>query len=593
MACALLVSTPAFAALGNDRYQLAATEKRLWLIESGTRESRCFTRTDKDPDQFDVLNVNGCIAQAVAIRDSLVILFDDHRIFESTEDGAWRPVRQLSYRRRPLRLATHDDELYAVVDAETALHFPLESPQPGLTGILTTSWYDHLMPQWWLVRRYGASWRRVLPSGLLTGQLTPTYPSPRFARTNTHYVIAARDTDGAKITTSWIPIDAPQLAQVRQLSVTGATDYWLLVSNHQLYLLVSSNDPTAANVQLYRAATESDGAQTWKPVTFKLPDLPLTDITRAIDAASFNQHLAFLLEDREQNVRLAFWLPTGQATETGFDVTQRIDDRDTAAKRGVTIHMIVTIIPLTLLALTLAFRHQALRTLPPLSPLVTQALFSQRLVGALIDLLPFVWAMAITLDLHVGNAFGDLLEWSFAGSEADQAAPINILIWWGASLFSYTIYMTVMECLTGRSIGKVLTRTQVVTVTLEKPTRKQLLLRNLTRPLELLPPWPLVIVIVLTLKRQRIGDTWADTMVITARRPSVKPPNHTVTFQKSNATDKQTTEPEPPGDDAPPADEAPPQNPAESDQPEQQPGESATENPPKEESSAGGNHRGE
>lgn len=538
-----ILSTPCLANLGNDRYGLAADEQRLWLIERGPRESRCFTRTVENPDELEVLNINGSLAQAVAVEDGLIVLFDDHRLFEFSANREWTPIRQLGQRKRPVRLSSQANVVFAVIDQQAALGIPFLIKPPGLSGILWHSTIELLPANWWLVQRVPTGWRKVGPTYLPSGTSETNRRAPAYVKTDASDLFAVRNSEGNTITTVEIPHDG-SAAAIKQLSVTGARKEWLIELNYQYFLLVASNDPTADSLQLYHY--EKNEAARWKPLSFSLPELAVRDITRVIDAISFNQHLAILIEDRAEKLRLIFWRPNGNPTEQAFDVTERITQRDQLASRGVTIHMLATIAPLTLLGLTLVFRNNVLRMLPPISSTYSLALFSQRLAAAMIDLLPFVWAMAFTLKLEVVTAFGDLLEWSFAGAESDLVAPSKLLIWWASSLVSYSVYMAIMESLTGRSVGKVITRTQVLTTTLEKPHWKIILLRNLTRPLELLPPWPLVIVVVLTLKRQRIGDIWAGTMVVTTRSGDSKPPDRTTSFDKS---EPEENPPEVPKDD--------------------------------------------
>jgi uncharacterized RDD family membrane protein YckC len=469
-----------------------------------------------------------------------------------TPEGQWSPLRQISMRERPMRLLSDETSVYALADPQAAQSFPLQHTAPGLASFSLRSSIESAPAQWWLLRQAGDSWQRVAPTGLACDSEHPGKAAPKACLTPEHLIIAAKDPQGDTIRCNWVSRSTWNLDSQQTLPAPAASNHWVLFSNRQVYLLIASNDPTTDSLTLLRAVSTQSGQQTWEAISLSSSKVPIAEITGVLDAANFNQHVALLIKDRDQNVQLTFIRPDGAATETGFDVAERIASRDTQSARGVTIHMLMTAVPLVLLAMTLAFRHQALRTLPPLSPVAVPALFSQRLVGALIDLLPFLWATAYTLNLEVGPAFQEFIAWSFAGAETDQPAPTKILIWWFASLGMHAIYMCVIEGLTGRSVGKIITRTRIVTTSLHKPTTWQIILRNLTRPLELLPPWPLAIVVVLTLKRQRVGDTWAETMVITTRPQVLRAGKHTIIFGNQESA-KDASSQEPPADSQPPS----------------------------------------
>jgi len=77
--------------------------------------------------------------------------------------------------------------------------------------------------------------------------------------------------------------------------------------------------------------------------------------------------------------------------------------------------------------------------------------------------------------------------------------------------FIFIGYYTLLEFLTGTTPGKALFRRQVVMVNGEPPDGTSSLLRNLFRPLDYILGYPLM---VLSKKKQRLGDMVADTLVV-------------------------------------------------------------------------------
>jgi uncharacterized RDD family membrane protein YckC len=155
-------------------------------------------------------------------------------------------------------------------------------------------------------------------------------------------------------------------------------------------------------------------------------------------------------------------------------------------------------------------RREAARDEPPIDPdMLPLASIGQRMLAGLIDAIPVVIAVAY----HQWNRLSIDGDDSIAPT---QMIPSTVLI--GFALF--LTHTTLSEVLTGRTLGKALCRLRVTTVDGERPTRKQLLTRNLLRVIDFaLNLLPLVLVAFHPL-RQRLGDLAAGT-IVTSTDPEV------------------------------------------------------------------------
>ncbi len=133
-----------------------------------------------------------------------------------------------------------------------------------------------------------------------------------------------------------------------------------------------------------------------------------------------------------------------------------------------------------------------------------------RFAAGLIDALPLLITVAVIVARSGIEALNQL----------DTARFVPILLAGAA----YVGHVTLLELLTGRSIGKMLFRLRVTTLTGSRPTIRAILLRNVIRVADLwLMGAPLILMLYSPLK-QRIGDIAAGTIVLNDRKvPTEKP----------------------------------------------------------------------
>lgn len=102
-------------------------------------------------------------------------------------------------------------------------------------------------------------------------------------------------------------------------------------------------------------------------------------------------------------------------------------------------------------------------------------------------------------------------------SEMNPENMPDILRWLPVSILgAYVVYTLVFELLLGSTPGKMAVQLQIVSTDFTVPSRRQLVIRNLVRLLEVnINMLPFVLVVVLfTPNRQRLGDMAADTLVV-------------------------------------------------------------------------------
>lgn len=140
---------------------------------------------------------------------------------------------------------------------------------------------------------------------------------------------------------------------------------------------------------------------------------------------------------------------------------------------------------------------------------------AKRLLGAILDMAPAA-ALATWWWWQPLNAFsGELMA---AGRNPEHVAWPAELFWAGLSFrVLYTVYCLCFELVWNRTPGKWVVGCTVVSEGLTPPTWLQILVRNVSRLIELEPYlhiWPFLVVLLVTRSRQRIGDLLARTLVI-------------------------------------------------------------------------------
>lgn len=129
---------------------------------------------------------------------------------------------------------------------------------------------------------------------------------------------------------------------------------------------------------------------------------------------------------------------------------------------------------------------------------------SRRFIGGVIDLAPAVAITCVIFGLHPTEL---LNYYPLNDKPLDQLPPILCLIG------LYVLITAPCELFTARSLGKWITGSHIATLTGQPPTLWRVVARNLLKILDLLVA-PLLILILFSPRRQRLGDLVAQTVVI-------------------------------------------------------------------------------
>lgn len=181
-----------------------------------------------------------------------------------------------------------------------------------------------------------------------------------------------------------------------------------------------------------------------------------------------------------------------------------------------------------MLAFLITLRPERLSTPPRLPPHLAPALPARRVLSTLLDLAPALLATAYWWGPMVKNL--DIIARETPPEELALAAPLwqQARQGWLLVLAAYALYCFAWEALLRTTPGKYLGGYRVLHENGGRVSLGQLAIRNGMRVAELLDPFvatcSLFVMLVLSQRRQRIGDLLARTMVVGPLPPGAVPP---------------------------------------------------------------------
>lgn len=501
-------STPAVDQAHTVISSTDAPTGHLWLADTTATGTSLTHRTEQSP--FDAPRHFGPrLASIVGVNSNALLIFENGDVAEIQTDETPPESRpDLPLRREPIHAIGVGDSIYALVDSQMAREAPLQTDgvaqafEPGAASVCVIA----LTP---------AGWAGVAPCPAGAVARDGGLRRPRLLAFGGKLVLFWADGD---VKIAWAELELPKRTWRAggSVDVTGLTGFAPIVLSRvpTLVTLSTLDGREAPAVMRLLSGSLTDPTAKWSDSELQLSPLPAESRDpRVTDVVAFNQHVTLAVTDASGRRFLQFGR-LGEAPiehtislQAAFEPT--LDEQFRAIVQYASLLLMVLVV-----TLLFVFRGGSSMRDPVLPAPWQPALHAQRLIGAAIDIIPF--SLVSTLWLHVSwqDATRSLLDWASPFSGALPGALV--LGWWGSTAAMYITYSTIMEFLVGRTIGKVLTGTRVLSHNGERPLLWQRLLRNVVRIAEVHPPFwlPLGMLFLITRSHQRIGDLLAKTVVV-------------------------------------------------------------------------------
>ena len=508
--------------------RVASTPQTLWLADVRAKGSRLFHRTALG--DFDRGERIGERIQAMAADgEAVYLIFEDPaggRLYRFAEKKTTRKD-DLPDRALPLHMLALNGVLYAIVPTKTAdalepdeqaASQPAPSEPPPLT----------------IVRYDGRRWTKVAPCPPSAKDETSPTLRPRLCVAKGDLFLFWQSAQADAIHGARLDLPTRRWIETSTISLPNATGFWIANVGPVLWAVGAVGDlQVGQRIVAFRLFDE------WRPAALTLSSLPddAGDVYY-LEAFGFNQQLGLLCtaDDGESYLRFAQVdvVPTEPTVRIG-----EIFERPEAAQRvQAPIQWLTLLLLIAVLTGLFVFRRGSMVQTVPLPAATALAPAFLRLIGFLVDIVPFALAADFALEtVQLRSAIGALTVWGFGGDvEAGLPEPA-VLLWWGLTCGGHTLYVLIMELITRRSVGKMLTGVRLISESGGRASTGQILARNAFRILELTPQfWILGFLVLISRNRQRLGDIFARTVSIRST---------------DDAPDESAAESADPGDDPP------------------------------------------
>jgi uncharacterized RDD family membrane protein YckC len=498
------------------RLCVAADEQRLWIAVARPGGSVLYRRRISAP--FDLGQaINRSIRSIAPFDTQLLVVFEDGSIYRYDDAlASIQPETVLPLNERPLDIIDAGDGIaYALVNSSAAVDLPrnerLGAGEGGAvtTGASSLSVVAYDQRNWTFV---GACPVGVKPAA--NDRL-----GPRLAVVQDALALLWCESDTKRL--HWATWDrAAGWRQRPPLELPGkVAGFWFTVSG-RVPTIVASIAQVDGTQQVHALRLLGDigdpGGASWRSASLQLSEPPPGVVVREYAAASgFNQHVLLLALDEQQHAHLLFARPGEAPTEPSVALEAVFAQRGVAQDRHELIQTATFAVVLLVMVGLFALRRGSLLLPAELPPGYAPALAFQRLAGWLIDFVPFTIASALALNVEWRASVSSLMGWVVAPASTQAFPAMRLLLWWGLSCAAYTAYCVALELTAGRTIGKMVVRTYICSDRGQRPAVWQTLVRNLFRPLELVPQlWIFALLIAVSRNRQRLGDIFARTVVI-------------------------------------------------------------------------------
>jgi uncharacterized RDD family membrane protein YckC len=512
---------------GDARDQLAhiaATDDSLWVAvvtkPQDNWQSRIFFRSAGG--RFGGgRSTSRRVAALAALDRDLLVFFDDGGVYRYFPDPMRAPTAEAVLPRSTLPLDAiaergtrgSPERVYAIIPSAAAA----ELPPAGQDSVAPASQpFDPGGAPLSLAVFDGRGWRAANPLPGFVQLPTDARARPRLGLADgTLWLFAPGEQPGQILFFSHHAEDSEWTAR-GALDVPRLTDFWAVSFNDRLTLVTATPDPAGgATIRAYRLLGDTITPDA-KPANLEFSAPPEgISFARYTGAVGFNQHLGLLALDADRRAYLRFAYLAGPPAEPMLDIADLLAQPGLSQRGNGALQLLTFVLLLGVLTGLFVLRRGSMVNPVVLPPGCALALNVQRLLAWLIDFIPFTVAAAFTLDIPWLDGLRALSRWGIVPDRQGGMLNQNVLVWWTLSVVGHTTYMLVMELIARRTVGKVFARVHLLSELGTRPTAGQILTRNLTRLIELLPQfWIFVVLVLLSRNRQRLGDIFARTVVI-------------------------------------------------------------------------------
>lgn len=497
------------------RFRIGGTREQLFVAASGSDKTLVLLRS-----RFDSLApgpmLAGRIDRLLGLPAWAIVFLEDGSLW-MLQDSAWRRGPDLPARVSPYVLAGHEPSgvVFALVESRAAATLPT---------------YDPALPE--------EQWQAFTPRSS-TGVTLVRFEAQRWsAVAECPPIVVARPGQTALLATDagvmllWI-MEENQVAsyfmdahdgqrrpgQMFSRSVPGLRKLWCTnVEGLPTIVLLTEEDGeqrVLAERWVNAAAWPEKPLLREASLQFSAPPEQAQDLT---DVCGFNDHLC-LLWTGPGTAHLQFARTGGPALEPTVDLREVVRNIETGDARLKVVQWLLVLFMVGVLAAMFLLRPSGLLRELTLPAEMRPALTLQRVAATATDLLPFAIIWALVIQVNIQEALQVLMNWQ----SSRQTPATEAILWWAATAGSYTLYALAMELGVRSTAGKALLGLRVVSDKGRKASAMQIVIRNLLRFIELAPPfWILMLLVVLSPNRQRLGDLFARTLVVRLRPPAAE-----------------------------------------------------------------------
>ncbi len=276
-------------------------------------------------------------------------------------------------------------------------------------------------------------------------------------------------------------------------------------------LRVARRDPATIPVDvLVRSGVD------WRRVHLQASDKSPVDVQSAqLAASAFGDQIALAIRAEANVVRVGLWSTDGTVVESAEELNALSLPEDVLLDEQARLILPFAVLGALLLTV-LGLRRSAIVEAAELPSDRTVASFARRVGGSVLDLLlvsPLTYPVLrnpLTALRHGGAS-------SIADQQAIMTFSYDLFWYWLAAMAIYVFYCALFEATLSATPGKLVFRCRVCDERGRRASLRRVLVRNLVRLVEMFPVFellPSMVLIVLTPKKQRLGDLMAGTIVV-------------------------------------------------------------------------------